>query len=414
MHCHELVEKLHGPTSSMRAGMGSVSATGFAPASSSQYRRCFSLSSLRDSNFWEQRFQELSQLIGNDEAERAEAGSATAQASCGAFAHRRHAGTVATGSNPSSILGGVGQVRFGAPVVVSGQQTLMQSTSLSALQPREDEIPHGRSTARDKLDSGGFDAGQKVRRVASAPLLPSPPRLQASATSDDSPATAAAPHAVVPKLQALSQNAPQHTGLTASNRLDLSDLRKKQLEVAAILSRQRVASPIPPGGMPSPQNAGGILPAYPLKSGASTERLPVARQVSATFSGQDFLHYGDGTGRSRGSPGPPSASVPSGEIGRAGPPSVLPTSSPRIATARGLAGSTGVMAASPTPAPATPSAVLSGAARPLVTPSVRSTSQGLPTAPRSLLGTASTSTAASRGQLAYPAAGAALPHRPGP
>merc|ERR1712203_70296 len=105
-----------------------------------------------------------------------------------------------------------------------------------------------------------------------------------------------------------------------------------------------------------------MLTANPLQSGASTERLPVARQVSASFSGQDLLHYADGNGRSRGSPAPPSSSASSREMGRAGPPSVL-SSSPRIATARGLAGSAGVVATSPAPATASP--LLSGAARPL-------------------------------------------------
>merc|ERR1712137_663060 len=71
LHCHTLTERLHGNGDSVRAGMGSFSATGFAPASSlAQQRRSFSLSSLHDVSFWEQRFQELSGLTGIDEADK--------------------------------------------------------------------------------------------------------------------------------------------------------------------------------------------------------------------------------------------------------------------------------------------------------------------------------------------------------
>jgi len=71
IHCHELTERLHGAGHSVRAGIGSFSATGFSPTlgRTAQQRRSFSLSSLRDVNFWEQRFQELSQLTGIEEGE---------------------------------------------------------------------------------------------------------------------------------------------------------------------------------------------------------------------------------------------------------------------------------------------------------------------------------------------------------
>eukprot|EP00927_Polykrikos_kofoidii_P003851 TRINITY_DN11549_c0_g1_i4.p1 TRINITY_DN11549_c0_g1~~TRINITY_DN11549_c0_g1_i4.p1 ORF type:complete len:1656 (+),score=250.53 TRINITY_DN11549_c0_g1_i4:54-5021(+) len=75
IHCHELTERLHGSGASVRPGIGSFSATGFSPQSKlsspglGQGIRSFSLSSLRDVNFWEQRFQELSQLTGIEEAD---------------------------------------------------------------------------------------------------------------------------------------------------------------------------------------------------------------------------------------------------------------------------------------------------------------------------------------------------------
>uniref|UniRef100_A0A7S4QXU1 Kinesin-like protein n=1 Tax=Alexandrium monilatum TaxID=311494 RepID=A0A7S4QXU1_9DINO len=71
MHCHELAERLHGAGVPVRAGMGSFSVAGLSPAQANPWKqkRSFSLSSLRDVSFWEQRFEELSQLTGIEEAE---------------------------------------------------------------------------------------------------------------------------------------------------------------------------------------------------------------------------------------------------------------------------------------------------------------------------------------------------------
>merc|ERR1719412_1990774 len=71
MHCHELAERFHGAGVPVRAGMGSFSVTGLSPfhAPSAKQKRSFSLSSLRDIGFWEQRFEELAQLTGIEESQ---------------------------------------------------------------------------------------------------------------------------------------------------------------------------------------------------------------------------------------------------------------------------------------------------------------------------------------------------------
>lgn len=71
MHCHDLAERLHGAGVPVRAGMGSFSVTGLSPVQANTWKqkRSFSLSSLRDVSFWEQRFEELSQLTGIEEAD---------------------------------------------------------------------------------------------------------------------------------------------------------------------------------------------------------------------------------------------------------------------------------------------------------------------------------------------------------
>jgi len=131
LHCHELAERLQPGGSSL------CSLSTLAPTSSaSLQRRSLSLSSLRDADFWEQRFQELSRLTGVDEARVDGAGACAASANSGV-------------SRPAASRGKPGM----APPPKRGDRVqVLHSTSLSSLHDGQPQ--------------------NEVRRVASAPLLP--------------------------------------------------------------------------------------------------------------------------------------------------------------------------------------------------------------------------------------------------
>jgi len=193
MHCHELAERLHGAGVPVRAGMGSFSVTGLSPvhASSAKQKRSFSLSSLRDVGFWEQRFEELAQLTGIEESESPKgrlevnlqsqqqclqhAGVSAQQQSLAK--HLTSVGTTAASATAGSSCPRQGVMPSPSSLMTcrsptAGAKALLSSTSLSALHSGERVLSeastgHGAKTSQ----SMPWDE-QAFRRVASAPLIP--------------------------------------------------------------------------------------------------------------------------------------------------------------------------------------------------------------------------------------------------
>lgn len=221
MHCHELADRLHGAGASVRAGIGSFSATGLSPTHGSlkQQKRSFSLSSLRDVNFWEQRFHELSQLTGIEEGDSQNGGvGGGASSSASSRQTQQHASVLSSASpapSPASapgtvnypICGGLAktQVLTAAAVRAEGSGNGVGPTTLSsgcAYTLQRAQLSHSTSLSALQLSSvsagcggggclGGVGANsgedgrgpqvsergrpnteRMVRRVASAPQLP--------------------------------------------------------------------------------------------------------------------------------------------------------------------------------------------------------------------------------------------------
>jgi hypothetical protein len=214
MHCHELAERFHGAGVPVRAGMGSFSVTGLSPfhAPSAKQKRSFSLSSLRDIGFWEQRFEELAQLTGIEESESPKgrfegtlqspqqclqhAGTSAQQQSlamhltaAGQLAHGNMDNTIAPADGCASATSGSLCPRQGvmpspSSLVTScsptaGPKTLISSTSLSALHTGE------RGLGSASTGHGAKTSLSMLSRVASAPLIPSNSDVHAACTSSD-------------------------------------------------------------------------------------------------------------------------------------------------------------------------------------------------------------------------------------
>jgi len=185
MHCQELADRLYGNTS-VRSGVGSFSATGFSPASaSSQQRRCFSLSSLRDVTFWEQRFQELSQLTGIDEAERAQLAETQLHASASATVTRSASkpkislvpGTASSGAAPAVAVTQQSGQRLG--ILSSSSQTLLQSISRSNLPTGEEEPKRQCSSKRSSSPPLYGEMSARNRPRAAPPSVSASGRVDA-------------------------------------------------------------------------------------------------------------------------------------------------------------------------------------------------------------------------------------------
>lgn len=155
------------------------------------------MSSLRDENFWEQRFEELTQLTGMEEETQ--------------IAETIHI--------PQPISPGITPAAFDPPVInlqtgpspgspLNNAGTLVQSASHSSLRPRQ-QAHSSRCTATpvsSDLLAGSVAGGSSsssaatvasvVRRVASAPVLPQPsaqPTMMVPPTNEDVKASVAVP-----------------------------------------------------------------------------------------------------------------------------------------------------------------------------------------------------------------------------
>lgn len=182
-HCHGLTERLHGSGASVRAGFGSFSATGFSPTTPSlrsEQQRSFSLSSLRDVNFWDKRFQELSQLTGIEEAD-SQAPSARASPFLVGTPRLNQERPLAVSDVTISTAAKQGFITGASKIkpqssgyqqptrVIGSSPGLHHSTSMSAISHADKRF------ARPTNPSWESSA---VRRVASAPLLASFADLQ--------------------------------------------------------------------------------------------------------------------------------------------------------------------------------------------------------------------------------------------
>jgi len=192
MHCQELADRGYG-NASVRSGVGSFSATGFSPASaSSQQRRCFSLSSLRDVTFWEQRFQELSQLTGIDEAERAQlvetpsSASATVTRAASKPKNSLVPGTASSGTAPAVVVTQQSGPRLG--ILSSSSQTLLQSISRSNLPTGEEEPKRQCSSKRSSSPPLYGEMSARNRPRAAPPSISASGRVDAGNIASVAPA----------------------------------------------------------------------------------------------------------------------------------------------------------------------------------------------------------------------------------
>mmetsp|Transcript_28681 Transcript_28681/g.66536 ORF Transcript_28681/g.66536 Transcript_28681/m.66536 type:complete len:1431 (-) Transcript_28681:69-4361(-) len=221
MQCQEIADRMNCP---LRPGpAGHYSAAGFPNIAQLPSRRSLSLSSLRDADFWESRFRELERITGIDDAATSEIPSArlldgageqplpassSSQPGQGTVSRRftplgppvRRAApggvwqtpsVLTTAAPPLLTSGSTGNLcssqcissRSSSSVQGMGQGTraLAQSSSLSALRSEEE-------WARNAACRPQYQAlySETVRRVASAPLLPSSRGLASGAATHSS------------------------------------------------------------------------------------------------------------------------------------------------------------------------------------------------------------------------------------
>jgi len=324
MHCHEVTERLHGNGAAVRAGIGSFSATAFSPASkNSQQRRCFSLSSLRDVNFWEQRFQELSQLTGGDgmarmpgsqgdpgSNEAAPGAAGPGGAGTPAISMLRRQGAATAGPlvlperslAPASTIQAVPQPPLArlqpAPVIgLDGQRGLPHSASLSALRvgERGPGLWNGGGGGAGIVHPPPHEGASVVRRVASAPLLPffgdfwlgqpffqgaadgageavvAAPTLKTAAAAPTPSTTAPTPPSAAPTPTTTAPTPPTIAYPSPSHRLQVG-VRAAPGEMA--VPRQYVQQAYPE--------------ASPTVAPTAVSGRPMARQLSSNFSVPDL------------------------------------------------------------------------------------------------------------------------------
>eukprot|EP00931_Biecheleriopsis_adriatica_P005281 TRINITY_DN106805_c0_g1_i1.p1 TRINITY_DN106805_c0_g1~~TRINITY_DN106805_c0_g1_i1.p1 ORF type:complete len:1409 (-),score=319.95 TRINITY_DN106805_c0_g1_i1:109-4335(-) len=183
--CHDLAERLRPPGAAAMRPRPGFSTTGLWQQQSptDRQKRSFSMSSLRDEGFWEQRFQELRELTGADMTpsplQESHARTPGSQSKSGSDVELP-VPTLAGGRLPLQADEGSGVSISGpatAPVAAASAGSLLHSSaSLSSLRMEDSRLRAQAVTMSPTLAaaarSGNAVPATVVRRVASAPSLP--------------------------------------------------------------------------------------------------------------------------------------------------------------------------------------------------------------------------------------------------